>query len=322
MRLLTGPTQAIFFCAELKIEGTKLVKGIRAQVYLAASKFGGFYNGTKERSIYYEGNDLVVKVLFGSMEKCAEFTNFLDDYFRHFQLHPRVSFTGEFERILLSQYPRNVFARDYVSSESDSENFSVAITRVTHVTHRSTITFEIELMMIEDPNHEDFVGLECYKCHLMSQAQFPDKRDSPNNLLWMSWTTHQRFDGLNTREEHRVPQIAIRFVDRSGIMQEFEFGARERVDIAIECPAADIFGVMRHRAKPGARIDEASRCIITSVFVEDADDFRKSVSFKYNETQHIWTTKDYGEEVTEEEASQLRRSARLVAKKMLEDEKK
>jgi hypothetical protein len=87
----------------------------------------------------------------------------------------------------------------------------------------------------------------------MSQASFAEEKDNSNNWLWMSWPTHQRFDGLNTIGKHRIPQIAIRFVSRAGSLESFDNGLleREKVEIAIECPDADVFGVMRHRVKPG-----------------------------------------------------------------------
>ena len=56
---------------------------------------------------------------------------------------------------------------------------------------------------------------------------------------------------------------------------------------------------------------------IIYVFVEDADaeDFERCLIHKYRETKFMWTMKNHGELVTEEEAHNLRRSARLQANK-------
>eukprot|EP01038_Epipyxis_sp_PR26KG_P016621 gene16621-22711_t len=70
----------------------------------------------------------------------------------------------------LMEQPKSVLMRHYNSDESDSETYSVAITRITHVTGKNVIDLETELLMVENSSHEDFVGLECYRCHLMSQA--------------------------------------------------------------------------------------------------------------------------------------------------------
>jgi hypothetical protein len=171
--------------------------------------------------------------------------------------------------------------------------------------------------MIENPNIEEFIGLETYKCHLMSQSAFPREKDNPNNWLWMSWSTHQRFDGLNTNGQHRVPQIAIKFVSRSGSLELLQdcMLEREKVEIAIECPDAAIFGVMRNRVKPGnSTFDEVSKTIMTWVFVVDAADFQRCLTYKYQETKFYWSEHECGAELNNVEAHELRRSARLAVK--------
>jgi len=295
--------------------GSKNVKGVRAEVYTVAAKGGGFYFHSKEQSIFYIGTDLNVKIMFETGKECAQFVNDLDSRLRYFPLLRRVDIKDTFDVVACDVNPRSVLQRHYVSSEEDSEAFSVAITRYTHITAKTTIDFETELTMIESTVHEDFYGLKCYKCHLMSQSDHPEEKDNPNNALWMSWPTHQRFDGLHTINEHRVPQFAISYVGRSNQMETFEFEDRERVEIAIECVDDGILGIMRHRVKAGMQVDEVEKKIITYVFVEDAEDFRRCLTHKYNETKFMWTKHARGAEVTEEEAHNLRRSARVQANK-------
>lgn len=291
------------------------MKGVRAEVYSVASKFGGFYYNTKGQSIFYSGDDLVIKVLFESPRECAQFVNELDTRLRYFPLLQEVVINRNFEPVVGTFQQTSVLQRDYVSSEENSEVYSIAITRYTHVTAKTTIDFETELMMIENSSHEDFYGLKCYKCHLMSQSDFSEEKDNPNNALWMSWPTHQRFDGLHTVNEHRVPQFAISFVKRSNEIQMFDYVERERVDIAVECVDDGILGVLRNRMKSGSVVDETEKKIFTYVFVEDAEDFERCLTHKYNETKFMWTKRGRGELVTEEEAHELRRSARVKANK-------
>ena len=73
--------------------------------------------------------------------------------------------------------------REYDSKDESSEEYSIANTRCTYITSKTSIDFDTELMMIEDPNNEDFYGLNCYNCHLMSQADYPEEKDNPNKLL-------------------------------------------------------------------------------------------------------------------------------------------
>jgi hypothetical protein len=164
--------------------------------------------------------------------------------------------------LLLS--PRQTCYRDTIILRMSLQKS--AITRCTHITSKTSIDFEIELMMIEDSNHEDFYGLKCYNCHLMSQADYPEEKDNPNNSLWMSWPTRQRFDGLHTINEHRVPQFAISFVRRSSEIQAFDFLVREKVDIAVECTDDGILGVLRNRIKSGMTVDEVKKKYILMLF--------------------------------------------------------
>ena len=60
-------------------------------------------------------------------------------------------------------------------------------------------------------------------------------------------------------------------------------------------------------------VDEENKKIYTNVFAENAEDFERCLTHKYRETKFIWTKKNHGELVTEEEAHSLRRSARLQA---------
>jgi hypothetical protein len=310
----------VLYCAKVELVGSKVVKGVRALVYQIASKFGGFYSQRREESIYYDGNNLIVNILFSSREKCSVFVNELDANLRYYPLlsQENIHISELFEEVYLNEEPKAILMRHYNTNESESEAYSVAITRVTHITSKTLIDFETELVMIENPALNDFVGLECYRCHLMSQAEFPEEKDNLNNILWMSWALHQRFDGLNTTEKHKVPQIAISFIEGSDVPELFEGGLeRYRVSIAVECPNDDILAVMRERIKPGSTVVEEEKKIRTYVFVEDPKDFERCLTYKYNETKFIWTKKAFGTPVTEQEAHILRRSSRLEAKKRI-----
>lgn len=301
----------------MRLIGSKTIKGVRAEVYVAASSRGGYYFQDKEHSIYYDnGNDLVVKIMFETWKECIRFINDLDNRLRYFPLLKQVQIKDGFDEVACDD-PKYVLQRHYVSKEECSDGYSIAITSYTHITAMTTIDFELELTMIESKNLSEFCGLKCYKCQLMSQSDHPEERDNPNNILWMSWSTHQRFDGLHTTNDHLVPQIAISYVDRSNEIEVLGNEERERVEIAIECENDMILGVMRERVKSGMQVDEVTKKIYTYVYVKDAKDFERCLTHKYNETMFIWTMHKRGEEVTAEVAHILRRSARLHAKALL-----
>ena len=51
--VLTGlVNEDVFHCAEMRMIGSRQVKGVRAEVYSVAAKHGGFYYNSKKESIY------------------------------------------------------------------------------------------------------------------------------------------------------------------------------------------------------------------------------------------------------------------------------
>lgn len=203
------------------------------------------------------------------------------------------------------------------AADESSQDYSIALTQFTHVTTMTQIDFLTETIMIENPSKEDFVGLKCYKCHLMSQTEFPQYKDNPNNLLWMGWSTHQRFDGLHTIiGDHCVPQFAISFKERSNVVEKIDDFDREKVSITIEFQDELILRVLGNKVKAGATVDIEKKSMVTDIFVENAEEFETFLTHKYKETQFMWTQKSPGDDVTPEQAHDLRRSARVAAKEI------
>lgn len=183
------------------------------------------------------------------------------------------------------------------------------------VTCKTEVGLEEELMMFENPKNEDFLGLPCYGCRLKSLREFPNEVDNPNNILWTSWSTHRRYDGLNNTDCPRIPCIAITYVDHSDIPQSFEDGIIERfkVVIALICSDQVIFDIMRNKTKSDRLIvvNEKEKKILTFVYARDPIEFKECLMYKYQETQFLWTKKDCHEIVTVEEARELIRRARM-----------
>ena len=91
---------------------------------------------------------------------------------------------------------------------------------------------------------------------------------------------------------------------------------RDRVNIDIECPREDVYAVMSYRAKPGSQPNRSLQTISTWVYVEDATQFEIFLTYKYKETHFCWTSHEKGAELTETEAHELRRSARIAAENL------
>ena len=90
-------------------------------MYSVASKHGGFYNNSKDESIYYCGEDLVVKILFESSKECSQFVNELDSRLRYFPLLREVEISEPFKSVTATLPQTNVLQRHYNSKDESSE---------------------------------------------------------------------------------------------------------------------------------------------------------------------------------------------------------
>lgn len=247
------------------------------------------------------------------------FLDRLDDDLAYFEFEERLDFDNDKtpEKVHLLTRPKALFSRDYRLTDRDADNYSIDITRLTHLSAQGHLDKITEFQMVQRSMLDDFIGLEVYKCYLRSPLVFPEDKDNINNWLWMSWNFLRWFDGLNTTTMHepQVPQIAIRFVkivEKGAVVKTEDDTEWYRVDVAIECPDKTLFEIMKRQIKEGMIVDEKCQKIVTWVFVQDPTEFIRCLTYKYEETHRIWQKKELGEVVTFEEASDLRRCARVA----------
>jgi hypothetical protein len=116
-----------------------------------------------------------------------------------------VSVSETFEEVVLTAKAREIRATHYVHGDSDSPNYLLA-----QSDYMSQADDEFEMMsiadatdayhtleMIEDPNHPILYNRELYRWHYESQASNKTEKYNRNNVLFLSWLSHQSFDGLN-----------------------------------------------------------------------------------------------------------------------------
>jgi hypothetical protein len=174
--------------------------------------------------------------------------------------------------------------------------------------------------MIEDPERDYISATVLYNCHLMSKKDYPEEEKNPNNILRLSWSLHQRFDGLNTSEKHLVPQIAIGFV-RFERQEEMPISVgyaewKDRVTIFIEARDLRILTKVGNMLKSGSQSSpDKEGKIYTFVHVDSHEDFRRCLTTKYEETKRLWSKYGEGQEipVEEEEVSRRRRRSSRIA---------
>lgn len=295
---------------------SKKKSGVRNQVYVLASRYIAYYYQDKQHSIYYNGVDLEINLLFANFESAHRFVNEMLSYLAFTYLSSRC---GDNYPVVHPDFPMQlVFVTHYDSAEyPDSATRSTIITERPIPLIQSKLTDEQSLMAIEKRNHSDFRGLNAYKCHLIGQAIDQSYAENANNVFYMTWAMHQRFDGLNS-EFKKVPLIAIRF-DGVGD-KETKFGfERQRVNLIIECFNYDAFDTTLERLKDPYSQDAEKLEIGTFVHPEDVEDFIYCITYKYYETKAVWETITPSEEtISDVQAAELRTQASKVAKSKLQ----
>lgn len=274
------------------------------------------YSVDKDISIHYKGDDLSVNLLFDNRNACGQFLSSLHEALKYYQFATEMDYIEQYQELTVAELPPLVLLMHYKTQDIDSDEVSVAVTVRNHISQFSGTTEEAVLLMAENPNLVDFVGLQPYRCHLINQSDYDHEKNNPNNILLMSWSLHQRFYGLKTIGTHLTPQIAISFVEKSNKIEyigEFEI---ERVTISIESPDQKILDAVNTQMKAGSSYDRTLHRILMFVYVEDAEDFERCLTYKYTETQLVWKKKSIGAKVTEVEAHNLRRSVRLELAKL------
>jgi hypothetical protein len=253
----------------------------------------------KEISIKYEGNDLKLSIMFESSGDARDFITNL--YAMQQKILISNPFLFDSEKDVTQLQVDSAFSwilpTHYVNDESDSPEHSINIadylSEVGSEVSTSTLSNpETQYLMIENLNNPYLYKLQVYNCHLKSKKVYPESENDVNNVFKFSWSLHQRFDGLNTYNQHLVPQIAIKFVKKDcsesvPITPEYSL-MKDKVIIAIESPDLDILNAVHSTLKPGSIMDQSTNSIITFVHVQNADRFKENLTVKYEETKYIW----------------------------------
>jgi serine/threonine protein kinase len=219
----------------------------------------GFYYVDRTQSIYYDDDDLVIKLLFESLERCRQFYGELFSIYYRFSMVMPLEVVDSIQLTTLIYQPKPLLPNDYDTTEFDSPMHSMnasdyALKSIggSHEENLSVCTVSdphSRLQMIENPDHPFLRGLKLYRCHLESQASNKKQKSNQNNILHMSW---QRFDGLNlVGDKHMVPSIAFQFIK----------SAKETVEV-VEYPSFEaMIGEGLNNVLPGIDSVEQGRAI-------------------------------------------------------------
>ena len=289
--------------------------GWRSGVYAMCAKALGYYNVDKKQSIYYEGDDLHINILLSSADNCHALLNALLETRNQYYATATEDIVYErtFQPIHLVAQPSAILASDYVTGEYNSPAFSDLISFDDSASVCSLSNPTVHLLMLENPEWAYLVCLEVYDCHLMSQKLYPEERKNPNNILRLSWSLHQHFDGLKTTQgKHMVPTIAIGFVCAEKQEQvQVSPGytePKDRVKVSIEARHQRVLKAVASMLKAGSESNpDSDGKLYSFVHVDSDKDFERCLTVKYEETKGLWEHHTADAEIPADEMSRGKR---------------
>jgi hypothetical protein len=85
-------SQKILFKVSARLTNSKVTKGIRAMVYANGAKSSAIYCVDKSQSVFYDGNNLMVKLFFENEGGCVKFLDNLNDDLTSFRFATNLNF--------------------------------------------------------------------------------------------------------------------------------------------------------------------------------------------------------------------------------------
>lgn len=215
---LPVPPSVKLWCISFKVKDSKSTNGWRARVFILAAQCMAYYHIDLNQSVYYEGNDLIIKLLFKSNERCRQFAEDLRALHCRYSLIMSLEIVNEMHLVEVGYEPLPLMSHHYDTLQSDSPLHSLCASdyalRSVGGSHKEILSVctisdpHSRLQMIENPDHPFLRGLKMYRCHLQAQASTKRQRTNQSNILLMSGPMHQRFNGFNlVGDKHMVPSI-------------------------------------------------------------------------------------------------------------------
>jgi hypothetical protein len=298
-----------------------------------------FYHVDVDRSVYYEGNDLIIRLLFASQEDCRRFVEELHALRYRFSLPTPPAIIGEMRPVVVDYQPLPLHSYHYDTTRCDSPPHRLCASDydLQRAASRSREVKEIglfpcrmtdphaRLQMIEDPDNPFVRGLPIYRRHLVTdEAPASNKRRKTMNvgrsILHMSGPMHQRFDGLNIVGDTRymVPSIAFKFIQSEPEIVEVVRGypwPKHKVTLSIEANSnnsnnVELLDSVGSTLKQGSSFDAHRGVWMTFVHVDSVSEFQTFLEIRYRITKQLWSENiPVGEDVENDAMEELERKA-------------
>ena len=282
----TAPQQNNFLFVG-KLSKAKKTKGVRAIVYRLASTCLGYHDGEND-AFWYEGDDLMLRVLFESKQNGDYFHRRLNDESLYcntaiskiaiidVSLAPTASFVG-----------KQIFATDYNPDDYDSPQNAVSlVSGATSILDSSRPLFKFQRI------ESDSVFGKHYKadnCHLIDKANYAsnpqEEEDVENNRLALSSDVHNWFDGRNVD----VPLFKLTISTAHLISRNPVIENRYEVPLLVTALDSDSARLLFPRLREGSIFYQDRKLeAIVKVYVLNPNVFTTCIEWKASRIQKIW----------------------------------
>jgi hypothetical protein len=298
------PVLVPLFVYECSVVNSRKRKCFRAKVYKSAEKYHAKVRPGTTDGIGYNNDDLKVKLVFKDERDCEEFQSAVReiplDYRKRSRNLPEgdLTITDSVAKVYISESAslglQRIFYNDYQSQTGDPNGSAMCDTAsdFTDGSYVSAVFLNdaVRLRLIDSETSTFMFRKKPEKCHLKSQSKFPVLKNDPNNILYLSRTLHEYFDGIN--QDNGVPAFILTYVKHEpeiitricdgNILHVYE--TMVSVTFRTELDKTVLSPYFRdHTIKSQIRIEFC-------LYFENPEDFKEYAAYKAAETRAKWAS--------------------------------
>lgn len=270
-----------------KLSQAKKTKGVRATLYRLASTCLAYHDGEND-AFWYEGDDLMIRLLFKS-ERDADYFHrrFNDESLYHNTAINKLAIIDVSLVRTANVIGKQIFANDYSPDDYDSPQDVVSlVSGATSILDSSRPVFQFQRI------ESDSVFGQHYKaenCHLIDKAYYAsnphEEDDVENNRLALSSDVHNWFDGRNVD----VPLFKLTISTAHLISRKPVIENRYEVPLLVTALDSDAARLLFPRLREGTTFynDRKLEALVT-VYVLNPKVFTTCIEWKASRIQKIW----------------------------------
>jgi len=274
-------------------------------VYKLAEKYHAELRPDSTDGVTYDADNLKVKLVFEDKRDCQDFQSTVREIPLHYRKRSRnlpeddLMITDsvtevKVQKSLISSLKR-VFYNDY-EPISDDPNRSALCDTASDFTDRSYVsdvfvTDEVRLRLVDAETSAFMFLKKPEKCHLKSQSEFKETKNDPNNIVYLSRTLHEYFDGIS--QVDGVPAFTISYVSHDPqVISRVCDGCTSlcvyETTVSVLFRTELIKTVLSPYFKDHK--DVTTKCIEFCLYFEEPEAFKEYAAFKASETRAKWAS--------------------------------